>query len=449
MINMDNAYDDFLSSHSDKVPKAIAEYEQKVHESLVKFGRFTIPSFYKPHFITPEQEKQLKRVTQVVTGMLDKVVNLYFTDPLLAPMFHLSDAAKQLIQYDPGYARTVCLARLDSFLDGDTLKIVEFNCDSPAGMAYADLLEQMLSESSLFKEFLQNHVMKRVSRRQQVLDMLLAQYSEFGGGNSKPKIAIVDWRTVRTRPEFEALKLFFEEKGYATTIVDPRDVEFKNGKLYDGDFKIDLVYRRVIFNELLDKLDECQDLVSAYKSRAICMVNPLRSRLAATKAVMSILTNPSYDHLFTSEENEIKEKHIPWTRRIVDAEKFYGGRKIYLLDFLKDEKETLVLKPSEGYGGVDVVLGSETTNDEWNKAIDKALKGDWVVQEYVRIPTMSVPTLLNNKLEFLLKKVNLNPFAMGGRYGGSLSRLSDESIINVTHGGGLVPTLAAEEVHQR
>ena len=62
---------------------------------------------------------------------------------------------------------------------------------------------------------------------------------------------------------------------------------------------------------------------------------------------------------------------------------------------------------------------------------------------------MSVPTVINGKLEFSLKKVNLNPFALNGRYGGSLSRLSDEAIINVSHGGGLVPTLATEEVHQR
>lgn len=449
MMNMDNAYDDFLSGRADRAPKAIAEYEEKVHESLVKFGRFTIPSFYKPHFITPEQEKQVKRVTQLVMSMLDKVVNLYFTDPYLAPMFHLSDTAKQLMQFDPGYSRTACIARLDSFMDGDNLKIVEFNCDSPAGMAYADLLEEMLCDSELFKEFLQNHIVKRVSRRQQLLDTLLAQYGEFGGANSKPNIAIVDWRTVRTRPEFEALKVYFEEKGFPTNIADPRDLEFKNGKLCDGEFKIDLVYRRVIFSELLDKMDECQDLITAYKTRAICMVNPLKSRLAATKSVMSILTNPSYNQLFTDEENDVKEKNIPWTRRIVDAEKFYGGRKIYLLDFLKDEKETLVLKPAEGYGGTDVVMGCECTNDEWNKAIDKALKGDWVVQECVRIPTMSVPTVINGKLEFSLKKVNLNPFALNGRYGGSLSRLSDEAIINVTHGGGLVPTLATEEVRDR
>ncbi|MBI4431219.1 MAG: circularly permuted type 2 ATP-grasp protein [Candidatus Omnitrophica bacterium] len=449
MMNLDNAYDDFLAGRTDRVPKAIAEYEEKVHESLVKFGRFTVPTFYKAHFVTPEQEKLLKRVTQVTTGVLDKVVNLYFTEPALAPMFHLSDAERQLMQYDPGYSRTVCIARLDSFMDGDDLKLVEFNCDSPAGVAYADLLEEMLCESSLFKEFLQNHAVRHVSRRQHLLDTLLAQYSEFGGGNSKPNIAIVDWRTVRTRPEFEALKIYFEEKGFPTTIVDPRDLEFKNGKLCDGDFKIDIVYRRVIFGELLDKIDECQDLITAYKSRAACVVNPFRSRLAATKAVMSILTNPEFNHFFTDEENEIKERHIPWTRRIVDAEKFYGGRKVYLLDFLKDEKETLVLKPASGYGGTDVVLGCETTNDNWNKAIDKALKGDWVVQECVRIPTMSVPIVINNKLEFVLKKINLNPFALNGRYGGSLSRLSDESIINVSHGGGLVPTLATEEFHQR
>lgn len=449
MRHIDNAYDDFLSSHTDETVRTIAAYEEKLHGSFVKFGRFTIPTFFKPHFISSDQEKQLKHAAECIMSALDKVVNLYFTEPSLKRLFGISEAADELMQVDPGYPRSVCIARLDSFIDGDNLRVVEFNCDSPAGVAYADLLEEMMFDTDLFKRFHTQFALKRDARRRNLLDTLLSAYEKFGGSYSKPQIAIVDWRTVRTRPEFEALKIYFEEQGYSTTIADPRDLVFKNGKLYDGEFRIDLLYRRVIVGELLDKLDECQEFVKAYKARAICVVNPVRSRLAATKAVMSILTNPDYDRFFTSEENDVKARHIPWTRRIIDAEKFYGGRKVYLLDFLKDEKDTLVLKPSEGYGGHDVTVGRETTSEDWNKAIDRALKGDWVVQEFCNIPTMSVPVVINGKLEFTLKKVNLNPFALAGRYGGSLSRLSEESVINVSRGGGLIPALTAEEVHQR
>lgn len=140
----------------------------------------------------------------------------------------------------------------------------------------------------------------------------------------------------------------------------------------------------------------------------------------------------------------MKRLHLPWTRRLIDADKFYGGKKIYLIDFLKDEKETLILKPSLGYGGKGVVIGRETKDEDWNQAIDRAVKGEYVVQEFVNIPIFSVPVVVNRKLELGYKKINLNCLVCGSKLAGSLSRLSDESVINVARGGGLVPTVAGE-----
>ncbi len=44
-----------------------------------------------------------------------------------------------------------------------------------------------------------------------------------------------------------------------------------------------------------------------------------------------------------------------------------------------------------------------------------------------------------------LKKININPYAFLGKYSGTVSRYSDSSIINVSHGGGLVPTMCVRE----
>ena len=37
--------------------------------------------------------------------------------------------------------------------------------------------------------------------------------------------------------------------------------------------------------------------------------------------------------------------------------------------------------------------------------------------------------------------VNINPFALNGSYSGTITRVSDSQVINVSAGGGLVPTL--------
>jgi len=115
-----------------------------------------------------------------------------------------------------------------------------------------------------------------------------------------------------------------------------------------------------------------------------------------------------------------------------------------LIDFLKDEKENLVLKPADNYNAKDVTIGAETRDEDWNLAIDKALKSNWMVQEFVSPPFMTVPTVINHKIEFSAKKMNTGCFVFNGTYGGSISRLSDETVVNVSRGGGLVSTLLCE-----
>ena len=441
--NLDHLYDQYLQAHEKEAVEAISNFHERLEKSLVKYGRFTIPTFYKPHILSPRQGQLLKRVNSALMEIVNTATRLYFEETHLRHYFQLTPEAKTLIEIDPGYPRNVIFARFDAFLQGESFKVIELNCDSPAGAGYADLLEEMLFEEKLLQGFFTEYGMKRDMRREKVLSALLGAWEEFGGYEA-PNIAIVDWKNVRTLPEFESFKTFFESKGYKTTISDPRELSYKGGKLYHKNFRIHLVYRRVIFDELLERLDEVKDFIRAYQDKAICMVNPLRSKLGSPKALLSILTNPEYDHYFTEEENRIKREHLSWTRRLVDADKFYGGKKIYLVDFLKDEKETLILKPSSGYGGKGVWIGRESKDDEWNGAIDKALKSEYVVQEFVNIPIVTVPIVVNRKLDFAYKKINLNCLVVGSKLAGNFSRLSDESVINVARAGGLVPTIAGD-----
>ena len=39
---------------------------------------------------------------------------------------------------------------------------------------------------------------------------------------------------------------------------------------------------------------------------------------------------------------------------------------------------------------------------------------------------------------------NINPFAIGGRYAGMITRISTDPVINVSAGGGLLPCVAVE-----
>jgi len=442
--NLDHAYDEYLKVHESEVIEAISGFTKQLETTHFRYGRFTIPTFYKPHLVTAKQNHLLKRIAGTLTQVINTATRLYFEEGHLAYVYHMNSEAADLIKIDPGYSQNVVFSRYDALLEGESLKIIEFNCDSPAGSVYTDEVENMLLSEGVLQAFVTEYHLTPSVRAQGILSALLAAYEEFGGYET-PNIAIVDWRTARTLPELEYLRGFFESKGYKTTIADPRELKYKGGNLYHKNTRIRLVLRRLVFDEMLERLDEVEDLIKAYRDKAICLVNPLRSRLASTKAILSILTSPEYDHFFTDNENKVKHDFIPWTRRLIDAEDFYGHKKIYLIDFLKDEKESLVLKPSSGYGGRDVTIGRETPDDKWNAAIDKALKTDWVVQEYVNVPILTVPVVVNNKLDFAYKKFNFNVLVFGGKYAGGFTRLSDESVVNVAKGGGVIPAVMSEQ----
>ena len=107
-----------------------------------------------------------------------------------------------------------------------------------------------------------------------------------------------------------------------------------------------------------------------------------------------------------------------------------------------------MLKPAAAYGGQGVALGSETEQDVWDGILAAHAEGaDWVVQEYVPVPEEMFPVVEDGHVQMRLKRFNINPFALGGRYAGMLTRISDRAVINVSAGGGLLPSVTGR--HRR
>src|SRR6185503_20542783 len=155
------------------------------------------------------------------------------------------------------------------------------------------------------------------------------------------------YKGLPTQREFELFKEFFEAQGYSTTIADPRDVEMRDGKLHHGDFRIDLVYRRVLTTELLEKVDECRALVDAYKTGAAVFVNSFRTTYVHKKMLFGVLTDERHQHYFSEAEQQAIRASVPWTRRIEDTRTTYAGEEIELLKFVRAKRSMLVLKPND------------------------------------------------------------------------------------------------------
>jgi uncharacterized circularly permuted ATP-grasp superfamily protein len=121
-----------------------------------------------------------------------------------------------------------------------------------------------------------------------------------------------------------------------------------------------------------------------------------------------------------------------------------GGREVDLVPHVVEHREELVLKPAHGYGGREVFIGAETAAGEWENAVRAARHEPWVVQERVTIPEEAFPVCEDDAIAFKSFKVNANPFYAGGADVGAVARASVSSVINVSAGGGSMPTFVAD-----
>ncbi len=247
--------------------------------------------------------------------------------------------------------------------------------------------------------------------------------------------------------EFVLFAEYFKSQGLECIIADPREVEYRDGRLVSGDFHITLIYKRVLISELVERGGLDQPVVRAVRDGAVCMVNPFRCKILHKKASLAVLCDERNADLFTAEEREAIDAHIPWTCRVEQRHARYHDQAIDLIPYIVEHRENLVLKPNDEYGGKGIVLGWQTSAAGWEQAIMTALSEPYIVQERVAIPSEPFPSLVDGRLELADRMLDTNPFVFYGDYvDGCLSRLSAEALLNVSAGtGSAVATFVVEK----
>jgi uncharacterized circularly permuted ATP-grasp superfamily protein len=364
-------------------------------------------------------------------------------DQHLFGQLHLREQEERLARIPVGCGPASTASRLDAFLLPDALHFAEYNGESPAGAGYAETLAEIFNELPVMAQFARKYEVQRYSLSAKLLEALLQNYREWGGRAQKPQIAIVDWKDVPTWSEFEILQTRFENMGIPTLIADPRQLQWDGKSLAVKDKRIDLVYRRVLINDLVAKPAECAALVKAYASGAVCVANNFRCKIPHVKAFFAVLTDEQNGALFSLSERELIRKHIPWTRVVADVQTAHYGQHVELLAFMRKQRENLVLKPSDEYGGSGVTLGWETGEAAWDEAIERALtakNGAWIVQERIPIRREVFPYITEaGRVDYRDMLVDFAPYLFRGKLCGFLTRLSSTGLANVTSGGGQVP----------
>ena len=407
------------------------------------FGDRPTCPFLRPHIVKRSQYDEVTRAATTIATAMEKIVSRALVDDELLAVLGPTTREVQLARIDPGYAPLCVSSRLDSYLLESGFQFLEYNAETPAGVGDQMQLEKVLFELPHLRDVLSQHAHWRPQPHKRLLTALVETYREWGGDAERPQIAIVDWKGVATESEFIVLRDYFAGEGYPAKIVDPRDLSYDGHHLWAGDFRIDIVYKRVVIHEFLTRCEDDHPLVRAYADARVCLINSFRTKLAHKKASFAILSDPRYSDLFTADELETFRRHIPWTRRVTREATTFHDAEEELPEILVREQQRLVLKPNDDYGGHGVFLGWETNQDDWKRAIELALAQPYVVQERAPSQKISIPTFGRRvQLEELF--VDFNPFLFDNEVEGALIRLSSSSLLNVTSGGGQTALLVLE-----
>ena len=424
-----------------------AQLESQLRKRNLFFGDRPVCTVLRPRFLSPEQHRAMRTGVDRVMRAFRTAYDAAMVNPAVRAQFALTDWEERLIGCGPKLRDPSPASRLDAFFLPDGLRFTEYNAETPAGSAYNDALTQVFYGLPVMREFLRRYEVRPLPARHSVLHVLLEAFRQWSGGSELPRIAILDWREVPTYSEFLLFQDYFRSQGLGCEIADPREVEYRSGRLWAGDFHVTLIYKRVLLSELVTREGEEGPVIQAVRDGAVCMVNPFHCKVLHKKTSLAVLSDERNAALFPSEQRDAIEAYIPWTRRVEERRSLFRGRPVDLVPFILEHRERLVLKPSDDYGGAGITLGWEVDDCAWECAVRKALDEPYVAQERIALPFEAFPSVVDGRLGVRDRMLDTAPFISYGEYSdGCLTRISSAALLNVTAGGGsTVPTFVVEK----
>lgn len=424
------------------------------------FGERPLATVLRPRLLPPAHYALLQAGCSLVARAARRLAAAAMADDdqaaAIRNVLQLTPHETALIALHPGYSEPSAHSRMDTFLtsDGAALQFVEYNAESPAAIAYEDHLSEAFLELPVLQAFARRYHLQPLPARQHVVTMLRDAWREAAEPGGTPAVAILDWPGLPTATEFVMFRDYFAAHNLPAVICSPDDLFFRDGRLYarrsdgSGADLVTIVFKRVLTSEFLTHYGSTaldHPLVQAYAAGACVVVNSFRAKLLHKKSIFALLTDERFQPMFTAAELTAVQRHVPWTRLVQPGITTYQGEPVDLLAFAAANRERLLLKPNDDYGGRGITVGWECSAAEWQAGLQAALTTPFVVQERVTIAYEPYPALVDNQLVISQRLVDSDPYLFGSTVAGSLCRLSTVTLLNVTAGGGsTVPVFIIE-----
>ncbi len=432
-------YIELIKSDPKKYHADYMKLKEEIKDSTAIYKGKPVPFLYHPMFFTGEDIKNFNDIGETLISISNKVTDKYLESSKFREKFGYAKELEELILIDQGYDINVPMGRFDLFYkDKDNFKFCELNTDGSSAMNEDNEVARLLLESEAMKDFGSKYKLENLELINKWVDDIVGIYGNWNQSENKiPNIAIVDFIESGTSEEFKVFKKAFEDKGYKAIIVDPRSLTYRDGSLFSDDFKIDLVYRRIVTFELLDKIDEIPDFIQAYKEGAFCSVGSIRSQIMHNKIIFKILHDKETLELLSPKEREFVEKHIPYTGL------FTGSQEVF--ERVLNYKDRYIMKPLDLNMSRGVYAGRDLTQEEWRSKLKESFNKDYLYQEFFT-PFQRDYVVFNDE-DISIEKFGsiVGLFMYNERFAGLYTRVGKESIISGMTSYNTLPNIIASK----
>lgn len=434
----------WIMDNPDDFKQDYQSFIEGVAQSKAIYKGAPVPTLYVPMVYTPRDVDAFQQALKGMFSVVNTTIDLYLTQPEVRALFGFEKKLDDLIQIPHAYDTKVPMGRFDIFYYGEGhYMFCELNADGASAMNEQKELADVWLKTELKKTFekQENLTMEAQELFHSWVDEVKTLYDSYSNttglkplDGEKPVVAIVDFIDKSSPIEFEVFKKAFEANGYPCVIADPRELKCIDGRLFFEDQMIDIIYRRLVTKDLIDRYDEVPQLVEGLIAGKTCVIGSIKTQIIHSKRFFEVLHHPVFQKFITESQRNFIELHIPYTA------------KLDLKDIYIQRKDDYIIKPMDYYASKGVCAGQDYTKDQWAALLREKSCEDYIVQRYC--PLSLVENVLYNKegeFERHWFKTITGLFTYNEKLKGVYVRAGLNAIISGLHDGYTMSTFVIKE----
>ncbi len=391
--------------------RAIARYREMA--SAHRLDR--LAPVLRPYLLTESQRAHLEAVTLALGGAMTQVLGAWARDEAGSPGVSLPPRFDERARRDVLEGRCFGHVRFDFLFDpvSGQLGLLEVQAGDPSGMGIQHALARHFARDAAEVGGAFESVAGSLRRA-------IAPAPREAG-----LIVFAIGRDAGLEFDHALVASAFRADGVDAELVDPAELDF------DG---VALRWRgRRVASVVRDSLEDLLEPARVHGSRAL-----LEAWLAGAVAVHNPAGSVAADHKVLLAGLNDLELPAPARAALLPVEPLAAAGRAEVLR----SRASLVLKPSDGYGGFGVVVGPAVDDGAWARAVDAALASGrpHVLQAFREHPAEDFPVPdAEGRVRLECRNVVLSTWLHAGRFGGAFVRVHQGPVVNVHQGGGLLP----------